>query len=94
MTYELVFDPRAFKEWTRLGDTVKNQFKKKLANVLVNPRVESARLHGLPDCDKIKLRSQGSRLVYQVQDNVVTVCVITIGKREKSAVSHDANKRL
>ena len=41
MTYELVFDPRAFKEWTRLGDTVKNQFKKKLANVLVNPWVES-----------------------------------------------------
>ncbi|AKM85875.1 type II toxin-antitoxin system RelE family toxin [Enterobacter ludwigii] len=94
MTYELVFVPRAFKEWTRLGDIVKNQFKKKLANVLVNPWVESARLHGLPDCDKIKFRSQGYRLVYQVQDNVVTVCVIAIGKREKSAVYHDVNKRL
>ena len=94
MTYELVFAPMAFNEWTRLSHTVKNQFKKKLANVLVNPRVESARLHGLPDCDTIKLRSQGYRLVYQVQDNVVTVCVITIGKREKSAVYHDVNKRL
>ncbi|MFZ4219264.1 type II toxin-antitoxin system RelE family toxin [Enterobacter ludwigii] len=94
MTYELVFDPGAFKEWTRLGDTVKNQFKKKLANVLVNPWVESARLHGLPDCDKIKLRSQGYRLVYQVHDNDVTVCVIAIGKREKSAAYHDVNKRL
>lgn len=94
MTYELVFDPRAFKEWARLGDTVKNQFKKKLANVLVNPGVESARLHGLPDCDKIKLRSQGYRLVYQVHDNDVTVCVIAIGKREKSAAYHDVNKRL
>jgi mRNA interferase RelE/StbE len=60
----------------------------------MNSRIESARLHGLPDCDKIKLRSQGYRLVYQVQDNVVTVCVITIGKREKSAVYHDVNKRL
>ncbi|MDR1749809.1 MAG: type II toxin-antitoxin system RelE/ParE family toxin [Enterobacter cloacae] len=94
MTYELEFDPRALKEWSKLGETVKKQFKKKLAGVLVNPRIESARLHNLSDCYKIKLRSQGYRLVYQVQDNVVTVVVIAIGKREKSAVYHDANKRL
>ncbi|MBM3073245.1 type II toxin-antitoxin system RelE/ParE family toxin [Lelliottia sp. RWM.1] len=94
MTYDLVFDLRALKEWHKLSDTVKAQFKKKLADVLVNPRVESARLHGLPDCYKIKLKSQGYRLVYQVQDNVITVFVIAIGKREKSAVYHDANKRL
>lgn len=94
MTYELVFDLRALKEWHKLSDTVKAQFKKKLADVLVNPRVESARLHGLPDCYKIKLKSQGYRLVYQVQDNVITVFVIAIGKREKSAVYHDVNKRL
>lgn len=52
MIYELEFDPRALKEWHKLGDTVKCQFKKKLADVLVNPRIESARLHGLPDCYK------------------------------------------
>ncbi|MBE4811081.1 type II toxin-antitoxin system RelE/ParE family toxin [Enterobacter cloacae complex sp. P42C] len=51
-------------------------------------------MHGLPDCYKIKLRSLGYRLVYQVQDNVVTVFVIAIGKREKSAVYHETNKRL
>lgn len=37
MTYELEFDPRALKEWSKLGETVKKQFKKKLAGVLVNP---------------------------------------------------------
>lgn len=37
MTYELEFDPRALKEGRKLGDTVKAQFKKKLASVLVNP---------------------------------------------------------
>ena len=94
MIYELEFDLRALKEWHKLGDTVKCQFKKKLADVLVNPRIESARLHGLSDCYKIKLKSLGYRLVYQVQDNVVTVFVIAIGKREKSAVYHEANKRL
>ncbi|HFV9237489.1 type II toxin-antitoxin system RelE/ParE family toxin [Enterobacter mori] len=94
MTYELAFDPRALKEWHKLGDTVKVQFKKKLADVLAKPRIESARLQGLPECYKIKLKASGYRLVYQVQDEVVLVFVIAIGKREKSAVYHDANKRL
>ena len=55
MTYELEFDPRALKEWHKLGDTVKTQFKKKLADVLLNPRIDSARLNGLPDCYKLSL---------------------------------------
>ncbi|EIV7688638.1 type II toxin-antitoxin system RelE/ParE family toxin [Salmonella enterica] len=94
MTYELEFDPRALKEWQKLGETVKKQFRKKLIDVLSNPRVESARLRELPDCYKIKLKTSGYRLVYQVQDDVVLVVVIAIGKREKSAVYRQADKRL
>ncbi|MCU6669405.1 type II toxin-antitoxin system RelE/ParE family toxin [Enterobacteriaceae bacterium H4N4] len=94
MTYELEFDPRALKEWQKLGDTVKAQFKKKLAIILSNPRIESARLHDLPDCYKIKLKSSGYRLVYQVRDTVVTVFVVAVGKREKSAVYRQTNQRL
>jgi len=94
MTYELAFDPRALKEWYKLGDTVRAQFKKKLAQVLAEPRIESARLTDLPDCYKIKLRASGYRLVYQVHDDVVMVFVIAVGKREKLVVYHDANKRL
>ena len=94
MIYELAFDPRALKEWHKLGDTVRAQFKKKLAEVLCQPRLASARLRDLPDCYKIKLKSAGYRLVYQVQDERVTVLVIAIGKREKAAVYEDADKRL
>jgi len=94
MTYELAFDPRALKEWYKLGDTVRSQFKKKLAQVLAEPRIESARLTDLPDCYKIKLRASGYRLVYQVRDDVVVVFVIAVGKREKLVVYQDANKRL
>ena len=39
------------------------------------PRVPAARLHNLPDCYKIKLRSAGYRLVYQVDDKIVLVTV-------------------
>ncbi len=61
MTYELEFDPRALKEWQKLGETVKKQLRKKLVDVLSNQRVESARLRELPDCYKIKLKTSGYR---------------------------------
>lgn len=94
MTYELEFDPRALREWHKLGETVKAQFKNRLAKVLLHPRVPSARLHEFPDCYKIKLKASGYRLVYQVRDDVVIVFVIAVGKRERSAVYRDAHKRL
>ncbi len=63
MTYELAFDRRALKEWQKLGHTIREQFKKKLAERLENPRVPAARLHGHADRYKIKLRASGYRLV-------------------------------
>ncbi|WP_241609297.1 type II toxin-antitoxin system RelE family toxin [Rosenbergiella australiborealis] len=94
MSYELVFDPRALKEWKKLGATIREQFKKKLAEVLEHPRVEAAKLRELTDCYKIKLRSSGYRLIYQVQEEKIIVFVVAIGKREKSAAYEDAAKRL
>ncbi|MDQ0650153.1 mRNA-degrading endonuclease RelE of RelBE toxin-antitoxin system [Pseudomonas cedrina] len=37
MTYSLDFDARALKERQKLGDTLRQQFKKKLAEILNNP---------------------------------------------------------
>lgn len=82
MTYELEFDPRAWREWqkpARRSKTVQN----KLQQIVQNPRIESARLSDLPDCYKIKLKASGYRLVYQVRDSVVVVYVIAIGKERK-----------
>ncbi|EOC5414355.1 type II toxin-antitoxin system RelE/ParE family toxin [Klebsiella quasipneumoniae] len=79
MTYELAFDPRAWREWHKLGETIKKQFKNKLQQVVQNPRIASASLSDLPDCYKIKLKASGYRLVYQVRDSVVVVYVIAIG---------------
>jgi len=62
--------------------------------VLKRPRNPSTKLRDLPDCYKIKLRTLGYRLVYQVNDKELLVLVIAIGKREYSAVYEDATKRL
>ncbi len=94
MTYSLEFDARALKEWHKLGDTVRQQLKKKLAAILLNPRIEANRLHALPDCYKIKLRSSGYRLVYQVLDDEVVVFVVAVDRREREQVYRKADDRL
>ncbi len=93
MTYKLKFVPSAEKEWKKLGHPVREQLKKKLKERLENPRVPSAQLHGRKDQYKIKLKSAGYRLVYLVQDDVITVIVLGLGKREGSAIYSDTEDR-
>lgn len=94
MSYNLEFDPRALKEWKKLGKTVQQQFKKKLKNILEHPEIPANKLHGFPNCFKIKLKESGYRLVYQVQNEKITVLVIAIGKRERSKVYLQAIERI
>ena len=94
MSYSLRFKESALKEWRQLSAPVREQFKKKLAERLEQPRVPSAALHGARDLYKIKLRAAGFRLVYQVDDGIVTVTVIAVGKRERNAVYAAALTRL
>ena len=58
MSYDLEFLRDAWKEWEKLDESLKAQFKKKLSERLENPRVESARLRQLADCYRIKLPAQ------------------------------------
>ena len=94
MTYELAFKTSALKEWKKLGHTVQEQFKKKLAERLKNPHVPSAALSGATNIYKIKLRQAGYRLVYSVEDKTVTVTVIAVGKRDRNEVYDVAMSRL
>ena len=94
MTYELEFKKSALKEWKKLGATVQSQFKKKLANILDNPHITSAKLSGSNELYKIKLREAGYRLVYEVNDTVITVTVISVGKRDRGKVYKTAMDRI
>ena len=94
MSFKLFFKTAAQKEWDKLDPSVQTIFKKRLAERLEVPRVESARLNGMKDCYKIKLRQVGYRLVYQVRDTELIVTVITVGKREKNFIYKRAVKRI
>ena len=94
MTYDLEFKASALKEWKKLGATIQSQFKKKLSDVLSNPHIESAKLSGGNELYKIKLKQAGYRLVYEVNDRVITVTVISVGKRDKGKVYKAAMGRI
>ena len=86
MTYNLQFNPKALKEWKKLNSTIKEQFKKKLKERLENPRVLKDKLSGFENVYKIKLRTIGYRLAYQVKDEEIVVLVLTVGKRENDII--------
>ncbi len=94
MIYKLEFKRSALKEWKKLGSTLQQQFKKKLAERLENPHIPAAKLSGAEDIYKIKLRQSGYRLVYQVHNDIVIVTVLAVGKRERSDIYRKAMKRL
>lgn len=92
--YRLQFLPLAKQEWDKLDGSVRAQFAKVLLRRLDVPRVPAAALTSMPDCYKIKLRGTGFRLVYQVQDDVLVLLTVAVGKRDKSAVYKAAKLRL
>ena len=94
MNYKLRFHELALAEWRKLDESIRKPLKKKLAERLENPRVPAAALSGLKDCYKIKLASVGYRIVYRVDDDVVYVTVIAVGKRERNRVYEAAHERI
>jgi mRNA interferase RelE/StbE len=93
MSYELRFKEEALAEWRRLDGGLREQFKKKLIERLSEPRVPSAKLSGHPDRYKIKLRSAGYRLVYEVRDDELVVVVVAVGRRDRNLVYLAAGRR-
>ena len=86
--YKLRFIPEALEEWRSLDGSVQANLKKLLAKRLDNPRVPGGELHGpLAGCYKIKLRQQGVRLVYSVEDDHLLVTVVAVDKREDWAAA-------
>jgi len=86
MTYKLKFLPAAKKEWDKLAEPLKKQFKNKLAERLENPHVPSAKLKGYESVYKIKLRTAGYKLAYEVIDNEILIYVLAVGKLDKNTI--------
>jgi len=55
--------------------------------------VQADQLKGFKNYYKIKLRSVGYRLVYEVDRNEIVIYVITVGKRENDLIYKKVQKR-
>lgn len=93
MSYKIKFLPSALKEWKKLAPPIQKQFKNKLKERLLSPRNKASQLRGFKDVYKIKLRSVGYRLVYEVNDKEIVIYVIAVGKRERGIVYSQAESR-
>ena len=93
MSYELAFLEEALKEWKRLDGSIREQFKVKLAERLEVPRIASAKLRGHSDRYKIKLKTAGYRMVYEVRDKEILVLVVAVGRRDRNEVYKTASER-
>lgn len=93
--YRLLFVPSAWEEWQQLDGSVKEPLRKLLRKRLNAPHVPGGALHGaLAGHYKIKLKKQGIRLVYGVQDDALVVMVMAVDKREDNAVYRSALMRI
>lgn len=86
MSYKLSFHPKALKEWNKLDSSIKEQFKKKLEQRLETPKVTKDKLSGFDEVYKIKLRTAGYRLAYEVIDEKITILVLAVGQRENNKI--------
>lgn len=93
MSYYLDFKPKALKEWNKLDLSIKIQFQKKLKQRLENPKVLKDKLSGYENVYKIKLRSVGYRLAYEVKDEEIVILVLSVGKRENNSIYENLKKR-
>ena len=93
MSFSLFFHEKALREWHALDTALRQRLKAKLQERLAIPRVEADRLSGSRNRYKIKLMRPGVRVVYEVHDDSLVVCVIAVGPREGSKVYKAAASR-
>ncbi len=94
MSFTVKFRRDALKEWKKLDKAVQQQFAKKLKKCCEEPHIPAAKLNGMPDCYKIKLRASGFLLVYQVMNDELIIVVVAVGKRDRSGVYSLASERM
>jgi len=94
MSYKLYFIKKSKKEWDKFNPSIKEQFKKKLKKRLIDPIVPHDKLSGYENIYKIKLRSSGYRLVYEVKEEKIVIVVLAVGKRENNDIYNSLAKRV
>ena len=94
--YEVEFTPEAANDYDKLDGSAKLQVMKSVAKLEQIGMAAGEALHGrLSDCRKLKHQKLGLRVVFKENENSIEIIeVIVIGRRDKSEVYIEAERRL
>jgi mRNA interferase RelE/StbE len=91
-TYDVEFRPDAARAFRKLGTSDQRQIMRKLAERRSHPRVPGDAVRNIPDGYRLKLRSSGIRVVYQVRDTTLVILILSIGGREREEAYKNAER--
>ena len=98
MEYEIKFHPEALKEFCALDGSIKKLVKKQLDKLKTSPflgeELGNKNGYDLSGYRKMYVCKKQIRIVYSVEENVLRVNIITIGKREGMEVYKTAAERV
>lgn len=99
MTFKISFHPKAKKEFDKLDGQIKRHIEAVFKKLSLNPDEFPHKPLGhqnnldLSNCYKIKLKSQGYRVVYELHEQHCNILILAINKRDNHKVYVLANKR-
>lgn len=95
--YNLKFYEEAEKDLSKLNNSVKKLFAKKLSQIIKNPELgkdlgnkNNLNLSGLK---KVYFDNKRYRIVYEIIENEIIIHIVAIGKRDDMKVYKEANNR-
>ncbi|SFV50400.1 RelE/StbE replicon stabilization toxin [hydrothermal vent metagenome] len=96
--YDFKFYEEAEKDLTKLNNSIKKLFVKKLSQILNNPEIgkdlgnkNNLELAGLK---KVYFDNKRYRIVYEVKEKEILIHIIAVGKRDNMKVYKQAHKRV
>ena len=95
--YDFKFYEEAEKDLSKLNNSVKKLFVKKLSQIIKNPEIgkdlgnkNNLNLSGLK---KVYFDNKKYRIVYEIKENEIIIYIIAIGKRDNMKVYKEAANR-
>lgn len=95
--YTIKFHPKALEELSSLDGSLKVLVKKQIEKLQTSPKLgeELGNKHGydLTGYRKMYVAKKSVRIVYSIHEEIISVEIIAIGKREDFEVYRTASKR-
>jgi mRNA interferase RelE/StbE len=79
MSYEVIFDPGAAREFGKLPQPQRRRIGDLIDGLAENPKPTGS--EKLTDVDAYKIRAGDHRIIYAVKDRLLVVLVVKVGNR-------------